>query len=128
MPAINYAKLRLDADREIKRFGGPAILTSAQSGDRWCWAVITEYKPMELVGRALNPIPRRALVSVFLRTTTSPDEPVGALILPEPSALTDRLTTLSSDLVAQETLRIRAPVGRLGPANFILYWDLEVIL
>lgn len=110
---MDYSRQRSIADQMIRKYGKQAILRR-DSGDRSCWASIIEYTPHERVGKTINQTDRKALVS-----------PIDLTI--DPDSEQDKLVTLDPITGAEkETLRIISPVGKLAPAEIIIYWELQV--
>jgi hypothetical protein len=111
---MDYARERTIADAMIRRYGAPAILRRDNGGDRSCLAFISEYSPHERVGKLVNQTDRKALLS-----------PIDLSI--DPDSEQDTLVTLDPATgVELETLRIISPVGKLAPANIVIYWELQV--
>jgi hypothetical protein len=110
---MNYARQRNLADGMIRKYGAAAILRRA-TGDRQCWAFISEYTPHEKMGKLINQTDRKALVS-----------PIG--LTDDPDSEQDKLVTLDPATGAEkETLRIIAPIGKLAPAEITIYWELQI--
>ena len=110
---MDYSRQRSVADGMIRKYGVPAVLRRA-SGDRSCVVFISDYTPQERVGKLINQTDRKALVT-----------PVGLDV--DPDSEQDRLVTLDPLTGAEkETLRIIAPVGKLAPAEIVIYWELQV--
>jgi hypothetical protein len=111
---MDYSRERAIANAMIAKYGSPAILRRENGGDRSCIAFISEYTPHERVGKLINQTDRKALLS-----------PVGLTL--EPDSEQDTLVTLDPASGAElETLRIVSPIGKLAPANIIVYWELQV--
>ena len=110
---MDYVRQRGLADNMIRRYGAQAILRR-DSGDRSCWAFISAYTPLERMGKIINQTDRKALLT-----------PIGLTV--DPDSEQDRLVTLDPSSGAElETLRIIAPVGKLAPAEIVIYWELQV--
>lgn len=110
---MDYARERNLADGLIRKYGALAILRRT-TGDRQCWAFISEYSPHERMGKLINQTDRKALVS-----------PIGLTI--DPDSEQDKLVTLDPATGAEkETLRIIAPLGKLAPGEIVIYWELQV--
>lgn len=128
--AINYYRSQKVWDSFIKRNGGAAILRRPGL-DQLCWALITDYTPIERLGKLFNPTDRHVFMSVFLRQpasylgapvtlqTPKPDLDVLVFMVPQPSG---SVTTPVEDV----PLHIYAPLGQIGPANLPVMWDLRV--
>jgi hypothetical protein len=113
MIKLNDSRRVQMADGVIRRQGGPAILRR-DSGDRSCWACILHYKAIERQGNLRNPTDRRALIST-IGLTVPPDSEQDKLVTLDPLSGAEK-----------ETLRIIAPIGKLAPAETVIYWDLQV--
>lgn len=101
------------ADRMIRKYGAQAILRR-DSGDRSCWAFISDYSPQERLGKLINQTDRKAMLS-----------PIG--LTADPDSEQDKLVMLDPITGAElETLRIISPVGKLAPAEIVIYWELQV--
>src|SRR5262245_29862830 len=110
---MDYNRERAIADGMIRKYGRPAVLRRAD-GDRSCWAFISEYTPQERIGSLKNATDRKALVSA-----------VGLLI--DPDSERDTLVTFDPASGAEKPpLRIMSPVGKLAPADIVIYWELQV--
>ena len=110
---MDYARQRNIADSMIRKYGALAILRR-DSGDRSCWAFISDYSPHERVGKMINQTDRKALIS-----------PIG--LTADPDSEQDKLVTLDPGTGAErETLRIIAPIGKLAPADIVIYFELQV--
>lgn len=109
---MDYIRQRNLADGMIRKYGAPAILRR-DSGDRSCWVFISDYTPQEKMGKLVNQTDRKALVS-----------PIG--LTADPDSEQDKLVTLDPATGAEkETLRIIAPIGKLAPAEIVIYWELQ---
>jgi len=110
---MDYSRERGIADGMIRKYGALALLRRA-SGDRSCWAFISDYSPHERVGKMINQTDRKALVS-----------PIGLDVAPDSEQ--DNLVTLNPVTgVELETLRIISPIGKLAPGEFVIYFELQV--
>lgn len=110
---MDYQRERSIADNMIRKYGAKAVLRR-DDGDRPCWVFISNYSAQEKIGKLVNQTDRRALVS-----------PIGLDI--EPDSEQDRLVTFDPLSGAEkEVLRIVAPIGKLAPADIIVYWELQV--
>ena len=110
---MDYARQRNLADGMIRKYGAPAILRR-DSGDRQCWVFISDYTPQEKMGKLINQTDRKALVS-----------PIG--LTADPDSEQDKLVTLDPATGAEkETLRIIAPIGKLAPAEIVIYFELQI--
>jgi hypothetical protein len=113
MTSAGNARQQRLADQMIRKYGTPAILRR-DGGDRSCWAFISDYSPHERMGKLVNQTDRKALIS-----------PIG--LTADPDSEQDRLVTLDPATGTElETLRIIAPIGKLAPAQIVLYWELQV--
>jgi hypothetical protein len=110
---MDYTRQRNIADGMIRKYGALAILRRG-SGDRACWAFISEYTPHERMGKLINQTDRKALVS-----------PLG--LTADPDSEQDKLVTLDPNTGAElETLRIISPIGKLAPAEIVIYFELQI--
>jgi hypothetical protein len=110
---MDYSRQRSVADSMIRKYGRQAILRR-DSGDRSCWAFISDYTPQEKMGKLINQTDRKALIS-----------PIGLEI--DPDSEQDKLVTIDPATNTElETLRIIAPVGKLAPAEIVIYFELQV--
>lgn len=111
MVRANYDRMKIKADRMIRKFGLPAKLRSS-SGDRDCWALEVQLSPAE----------RRALVdnadSVYL---------ISANGLPvRPNENTESLVTLNRDTLAEVGIyRFATPPQALAPGGEVIYWECQ---
>ena len=111
---MDYVRQRNVANDMIRKYGARAILRRDNGGDRPCWAFISDYSPQEKVGKLINQTDRKALVS-----------PIGLDI--DPDSEQDKLVTFDPATGAEkETLRIIAPIGKLAPAEVVIYFELQV--
>jgi hypothetical protein len=111
---MDYSRERAIADGMIRKYGAPAILRRDNGGDRPCWAFISNYSPQEKVGKLINQTDRKALVS-----------PTDLTI--EPDSEQDKLVTFDPATgLEKEVMRIIAPVGKLAPAEIVIYFELQV--
>lgn len=110
---MDYGRQRNIADNMIRKYGAPAILRRA-AGDRSCWAFISDYTPQERMGKLVNQTDRKALIS-----------PIG--LAADPDSEQDKLVTLDPITGAElETLRIISPIGKLAPAEIVIYFELQI--
>jgi len=107
-----YTATQIKADAMIRKYGMTAVLRRVGSPDRQCTVFEDRFSPMERVGKMINPIDRKMLVS--------PLAPDGTQLTPAPDHEVDVLVT------ATETLRLIEPAERLAPAGVVLYWTLAV--
>ena len=125
-PVFNYASMRKKADGMIRKYssgGGNAVLRRVGSPDRLCSCLVVQFGPMERVGKLINPVDRKAIVSAL-----APD---GTELVPGPDHKVDRLvilkTPVASPPVEFETLKIVEPAGELAPdGSTVVYWSLSV--
>jgi hypothetical protein len=121
----------------IQKYGMPCVLRRA-SGDRPCTAAISEFTAMERLGKVVNPLDRKALVSAL--------DPSGAAIVPPSfSSPADSLITFiptpgqqnswngaewvdpnGNALVQDQVLRINEPPTSIGPADTPIFYRLMV--
>jgi hypothetical protein len=96
----------------IGKYGISAILRRS-TGDRPCVVFLSHF-PREQSGNLINQTDRRALLS-----------PVG--LTADPDSELDKLVTIDPETgLESETLRIIAPIGKLAPADIVIYWELQV--
>lgn len=123
-PIVDHAVKRRTADGMIRKYsggGGNAVLRRVGAPDRPCSVFILRYTAMERVGKMINPVDRKALVSALAPDGTE---------LADPDQELDRLVTfkvpLANPPVEDKTLKIVQPPDRFAPGNVVLYWELQV--
>jgi hypothetical protein len=117
--AHDYTKTRATADRMIRKWGSTAVLRRQDAADRQCTAFITNFDPMERMGKLTNPLDRKALVSAL-----APD---GTLLNPAPDEQKDRLIALDPSTGAEtDNLHIFEPPDRVDPAGVVVLYQLAV--
>ncbi len=116
----DYSRTRAIADRLLQKFGALAVLRRA-SGDRNCWTAVIDYKPIERLGKLLDPMDRRALVSAV-----DPDD--GTDLLPPDSEQDRLIVTSPQEPFETQTWRILAPVGKYAVGPKVIVYDLQVRL
>lgn len=123
---FGYPATQAKANALIMRFGCIAVLRRVGLGspavtDRQCWMMYQPITPGERLGKLINPVDRKVLLSAL-----APD---GSVLVP-PDQEQDVLVTFVQPYVApgtvDEFLRIVEPPGRLAPANIVVYWTLMV--
>lgn len=108
-----HNKLQKYTDKALRQLGMPAKLRRAE-GDRSCTVVLNEFTALERLGRTLDPLDNKALVSAK------------GLTIP-PDSEKDRLVTLVPGTNTEESIyRIVARPRPLAPAGVVLYWELTV--
>jgi hypothetical protein len=111
-PPPIYTRQRNLAHALIGKYGISAILRRS-TGDRSC-VIFLSHLPRERQGNLVNQTDRRALLS-----------PIGLTV--DPDSELDKLVTIDPETgLESETLRIIAPIGKLAPADIIIYWELQV--
>jgi hypothetical protein len=116
----DYFRTAATARRMMQKFGMWAVLRRSGIADRPALCVIQEYNPIERIGKMYDPTDRLALVaaSEILRRTP-PDRNLDALV-------TFAQPVTQWPPAEQDILRISTPIGILGPANIVVYWELNV--
>jgi hypothetical protein len=110
-PPIYTRQINL-AHAVIQKYGISAILRRS-TGDRPC-IVFLSHLPRERQGNLINQTDRRALLS-----------PIG--LTEDPDSELDKLVTIDPETgLESETLRIIAPIGKLAPADIVIYWELQI--
>jgi hypothetical protein len=112
MSINTYGRQLGTADYMIRTYGAPAILRRA-SGDRTCWAFVSQYSPAEQ-RHLMNQITSKALVSA-VGLDPPPDSEEDRLVLLDPATGTE-----------METRKIVAPTGELAPAGTVIYYELQL--
>ena len=121
--AVDYTRKRRKADRQIKKWGGPAKLRRSVDGqpvDRDCYAAVIQFRPDRFSGRMFNGTERQALVSAL-----SPD---GTVLDPPPNAEKDQLVLLNKNTMAEvAVLRFVQPPEEIAPdSTTVVLWDMTV--
>jgi hypothetical protein len=113
--AARYLHARAVADRQIRKWGAPAILRRA-SGDRACWALEAQLSASEK--NALKNFNHR----IFLISA------VNDVLLADPPSKEDSLVLFVQPDGTTELppLRQQAPVAPLAPGGIVVYWELQV--
>lgn len=122
---FGYPATRTKADAWIRRYGMIAVLrrvaASGSYSDRQCWVMFQQWSPSERLGKLINPVDRKVVMS--------PLAPDGSTLVP-PDQEQDVLVTYVQPYVApgvvNEFLRIVEPPGQLDPAGLVVYWTLTV--
>jgi len=118
-PAFAYTSSQRKVDGMLKKYGMTAVLRRADALDRQCTVFEDRFSPMERIGKAINPVDRKMIVS-----SLAPD---GAPLNPPPDHELDWLVTFQpGTAIENETLRIVEPPERLSPGGVVLYWTLAV--
>ena len=109
-----YEKLRTQVDQQaFGRLGTPAILRRS-TGDRTVTVVFSRFSSLERMGRALDPLDTKVLVSAE------------GLTVP-PNANQDRLVSLVPGTTTEDkTYRIVERPRPMMPGGVIIYWELTV--
>jgi hypothetical protein len=123
---FDYRATQKKSDAMIKRHtggGGNALLRRVGAPDRRVSALVTAFSPMERIGRLVNPVDRKVIISAL-----APD---GSVLSPPPDQEVDRLVMLKVPLgtppVESQTLRIVQPPGEVAPdGSTVVYYDLVV--
>lgn len=106
-----------DTCKLIEALGQSATLRRS-SGDRPCKVMITGYSPEEMLGRMIDPMSRKVLMST--KNLTDP-----------PDFEKDHLITYvqpydPDNPVELENLRITAPARASAPNGRVLFWRMDV--
>lgn len=122
VPKHNYLRSRRVATGMLSKWGTLGALRRVGSADRQTMVVVTDYGPIERLGRMIDPIDRVALVSAL-----APD---GSVVDPPPDRELDVLVTYvpgtEDDPQDDEVLRFTTPPGKLNPGPLVVYWELKV--
>jgi hypothetical protein len=118
-PAFGYVNSQRKADGMLRKYGMLAVLRRSSMPDRQCIVFEDRFTPMERVGKMINPVDRKMLMS--------PLAPDGTQLNPPPDQEEDWLVTLvPGTIIENEILRIIEPPERLAPGGVVLYWTLAV--
>lgn len=112
---FNYLAMQARAAKLIAKYGMPAKL-ERNGIQRDCVVVETGFDPKESRGKIENPTDRVFIVQAK-DLTIPPNMEAGDILV------TFKWPDFS---VVGERLRMRAPAGRLSPANLPIYWELQV--
>lgn len=87
--------------------------------DRQCLVMFQAWNPAERLGKLINPVDRKVVMS--------PLAPDGSVLVPpdqEQDVLVIFQQPLATPPVVSEFLRIVEPPGQLQPAGVVIYWTL----
>jgi hypothetical protein len=118
-PAFGYVNSQRKADGMLKKYGMTAVLRRTGMLDRQCTVYEDRFTPMERIGKMINPVDRKMVMS--------PLAPNGKPLSPAPDQEEDWLVTFVPGTATEnEILRIIEPPERLAPGGVVLYWTLAV--
>lgn len=112
--AYNWAARRATATRMITKYGSRALLRSTAGGDRACVVCEDNQMPRSQPGSLRNS-PDRIYLIVADGLNPPPDPEKEHLVLLDPE------TGLEV-----ESVRMVAPMGRVAPGRYVLYWEAQV--
>lgn len=113
---VDYLRSRTVADRQIRKWGAPAVLRRA-GVDRKCWALEVQLDANEK--RALKNFNHRVFI-------------ISAVNLTVPPSKEDALVTYDVDEKGVNTaterppLRQVSPVAPFAPGGYVIYWEIQV--
>ncbi len=116
MATFNYQRSRLIADKQIHKWGNPALLRR-ESGDRVCWAMEAQLTATEK--NAMKNFKQR----IYLISATDL-----AIAPGKEDALITYVVDSNGDNTTTENppLRQVAPVNPLAPGGYVVYYELTV--